>query len=112
MFICCVCALKDRFDGRRLLPTSLVFLWGFLTFLPMVALASLAALVALSRAGQSSAENFRQSFRHTPLWHLAFWEWIGAAVVFAFLAGSVFLLQKSTKEKREDSLDLAADLRK
>ena len=44
------------------------------------------------QAGQVWAEDLRQSFRHTPLWQLAFWEWIGTGLTYVFLALSVQLL--------------------
>lgn len=108
MICCCVCALKDRFrcfGGQGSLPAALAFYWVSLTLLPIGCLASLGALMLLGhQAGQMWAEDLRQSFRHTMLWQLAFWEWIGAGVAFTFLAGSVVLLPVSCWESRKSSV--------
>lgn len=107
MFCCCACALEERrrrFGGQRSLSAGLVRYWVSLTLLPIGCLASLGVLMLLGRyAGQTWAEDFRQSFRHTPLWQLAFWEWIGAVMTFAFLAGSVLLLPGSCGARRTSS---------
>jgi hypothetical protein len=96
-----------------LLPLSFMTLFGTLSAaalcvpagydwrVPIICLASIGALTLLGhQGGQMWAENLRQSFRHTPLWQLAFWEWIGALVAFAFLIGSVLLLPVSCEESR------------
>jgi MFS superfamily sulfate permease-like transporter len=54
-------------------------------------------------AGVTWAEDFRQSFRHTVLWHLAFWEWIGVGLGYVFMALSVLLLPTSDGERRPRS---------
>jgi H+/Cl- antiporter ClcA len=76
-----------------------------LTLLPTALLAIIGTLVLLGKhAGQTWAEEFRQSFRHTPLSQLAFWEWIGVVLAFAFVIGSVLLLP-SRAEARKHSAD-------
>jgi hypothetical protein len=96
MLGCCACALKDRlrcFHGQRSLPAALARYWVSLTLLPIGTLAGIGALMVLGhQAGQTWAEDFRQSFRQTVLWQLAFWEWVGAVAAYAFLAGSALLL--------------------
>jgi hypothetical protein len=96
MVCCCLIALKDRlrlFGGQRLLCNALTFSWASLTLLPIVCLAIVGALVLLGhKADLAWAENIRQSFRHTMLWHLAFWEWAGAVGVTMFLTVSVLWL--------------------
>ena len=103
MLCCCGCALKDRlrgFGGRGLLPAALTFSWLSLLLLLVACLASIGGLILLGQqAGQTWAEDFRQSFRHTLLWQLAFWEWVGAVVAFAFLTGSALLLPASDWER-------------
>jgi len=110
--LCCGCALKDRvrrFDGQGSLPAAITYFWVSLTLLPIGCLVGLGALMLLGhQAGQEWAENFRQSFRHTMLWHLAFWEWIGALVAFAFLTGSVLLLPASSGKSRKRSVRASA----
>jgi hypothetical protein len=106
--ICCGgCALKDRlrgFGGQGVLPSALVFSWLSLILLPLGCLAGIGALMLLGhQAGQTWAEDYRQSFRHTMLWQLAFWEWAGALLAFAFLTGSVLLLPGSSGERRKRS---------
>jgi hypothetical protein len=107
MLCCCGCALKDRlrcFGGQGSLPAALALYWGSLTLLPIGCLASLGTLMLLGhQAGLTWTEDFRQSFRHTMLWQLAFWEWLGAGVAFAFLAGSGLLLPGSCGERRKGS---------
>jgi hypothetical protein len=44
------------------------------------------------RADQAWAEQIRQSFRHTIMWHLAFWEWVGSVLFFMFMMVTVLLL--------------------
>ena len=111
MLCCCVCALKDRFrcfGGQGSLPAALAFYWVSLTLLPIGCLASIGALMLLGQqGGQMWAEDLRQSFRHSMLWQLAFWEWIGAGVAFAFLTGSVLLLPVSRRESRKSSASAA-----
>ena len=96
MLCCCACALRGRFQcfGKQtLLPGPLSFCWVSITLLPFVFIAGLGILMLLGhQLGLVWAEDFRQSFRHTVLWQLAFWEWIGAVMAFGFLAGSVLLL--------------------
>jgi len=53
------------------------------------------------QASQRWAEDLRQSFRHTMLYQLAFWEWIGAVLAFAFLIGSVLMLPVSCGARRK-----------
>jgi hypothetical protein len=104
MLCCCLCALKDRlgfFGGRGLLPATLAFYWISLTVLPVACLAGLGTVMLLGHyAGQTWAEEFRQSFRQTIFWNLAFWEWTGIMLAFAFAAGSVWLLPVSSAERR------------
>jgi hypothetical protein len=103
MLCCATCAVRDLpyFGGRRTLPKTLVCWWGLLTMTPVLFLVALAALKLLGQqGGQVWAEEFRQSFRHTIFWHLAFWEWLGAALAFAFLTGTVILLPDTNDKAR------------
>lgn len=104
MFCCCTCVLKDRvrlFGGQELLSPALAFYWMSLTLLPVAFLALLGVLILLAQhAGQTWAEEFRQSFRRTPLWQLAFWEWTGMVLAFAFAVGSVLLLPSRADARR------------
>jgi hypothetical protein len=103
MFCCCACAVKDRlriFGGERLLCSALTFSWASLTLLPVVFLAIVAALVLLGhKAGVVWVENFRQSFRNTMFWNLAFWEWAGVVGVTAFLTVSALWLPEPIKTR-------------
>jgi hypothetical protein len=103
--LCCVtCAVADQvpyFGGRRTLPKALVCWWGLLTGTPVLILVALGLLKLLGQfGGQVWAEEFRQSFRQTIFWHLAFWEWLGAALAFAFLTGTVLLLPNTNNKPR------------
>jgi hypothetical protein len=91
MIGCSVSAIRDRFrvfGGRAALPPVLATFWAGITLLPVGVLATIVLLLLLG----GPAEQIRQSFRHTPMWHLAFWEWVGSIVACAFLTGSVALL--------------------
>jgi len=114
MVCCCICALKDwlrAFGGRRSLPAALTFSWVTLTLLPVGCLACIGVLTLLGQhAGQTWAEEFRQSFRHTVLWRLAFWEWLGVVVAFAFAIGSVWLLPASTEERKGSNSSSTSNL--
>lgn len=103
MLGCSLCALKDRlriFGGEGALPRALSAYWIGITLLPVGLLALLGMLMFLGhQAGQAWAEDFRQSFRNTVFWRLAFWEWVGTVIAFAFLWGSVLLLPGSAEER-------------
>ncbi len=96
MLCCSAASVIDwlpAFGGRRQLKSSLVASWATLTVLPITVVILLGILVLLGKkADQAWAENFRQSFRNTPLWRLAFWEWVGTVGVFAFFTASVSFL--------------------
>lgn len=104
MLGCCAGAGRDRlrcFRGQRSLPVGLAVYWVSVALLPIAILASIGTLRLLGhQAGQTWAEDFRQSFRHTVLWQLAFWEWLGAVAAYAFLGGSVLLLPVAPGEER------------
>lgn len=105
MICCCACVLRDRlrfFGGQTALPGALAAYWLSLTLVPASCMAGIGILMLLGhQAGVVWAEDFRQSFRHTMLWQLAFWEWIGAIVAFAFLTGSALLLPAASGEWRK-----------
>lgn len=94
---CCIAAaVKDRLrflGGKRALGKALTLSWALLTLLPIACPIMIGVLLLLAKqADLAWAVNFRESFRNTPLWHLAFWEWIGTVNIFAFLAVSVMFL--------------------
>jgi hypothetical protein len=107
MFCCSACAIKDRLrnrGARAWLPPALAYSWATLTLLPILCVAAIGLLVLLGQqAGLIWVENFRHSFRGTPLWHLAFWEWIAIAIAFAFLTVSVLLLPAYSGKRRTAS---------
>ena len=96
MLCCCVCALKDRFrflGGQRFLSTALAYYWAWIILLPFGCAAIIGTLQLLGQqADQAWAEQTRQSFRHTAMWHLAFWEWVGSVLFFMFMMVTVLLL--------------------
>jgi hypothetical protein len=91
MGLCSVCAACDR-NGRKILPKPVAPCWMALTFGPMLLLVPLAIVSVLGKSGFAWAEQFRQSFRSTPLWHLAFWEWTALAICSAFVIISTIYL--------------------
>ncbi len=96
MLCCCLCACRDRFrvfGGQRFLGATLSHYWGWATLLPVGCVAGIGALQFLGHvADQAWAEQARQSFRHTAMWHVAFWEWVGSVIVFMFMVVTVLLL--------------------
>jgi hypothetical protein len=101
MLCCCVCAFRDRFQvfgGQRCLGATLSHYWGWATLLPVGCVAIIGTLQFLGhQADQAWAEQVRQSFRHTVMWHVAFWEWIGSVIVFMFMVVTVLLLPEGIK---------------
>ncbi len=96
MLCCCICAVRDRFrlfGGQRSLGNALSCYWGWVTLLPVGCAATIGALWFLGhQADQAWAEQARLSFRHSIMWHLAFWEWIGSVLVSMFMVVTVLLL--------------------
>jgi len=96
MLCCCICGFRDRFrvfGGQRFLSSALSYHWAWITLLPVGCLAMIGALQFLGhQADQAWAEQIRQSFRHTIMWHLAFWEWVGSVLIFMFMMVTVLLL--------------------
>jgi hypothetical protein len=101
MLCCCVCAFRDRFrvlGGQRSLGTVLSYCWGCSTLLPIGCAAIIGALQFLGhQADQAWAEQARLSFRHTIMWNVAFWEWIGSVIIFMFMVVTVLLLPEGIK---------------
>jgi hypothetical protein len=101
MLCCCVCAFRDRFrifGGQRSLGTALSYYWGCSTLLPVGCAAIIGALQFLGhQMDQAWAEQARQSFRHTIMWNVAFWEWAGSVIYFMFMVVTVLLLPEGIK---------------
>lgn len=99
--LCCFAsALLDRFrvfGGQRSLgAVSYCWVWG--TLLPVGCAVIIGTLQFLGHdANQAWAEQARQSFRHTMMWRLAFWEWVGAVALFTFVTITVLLLPERIK---------------
>lgn len=88
MLACCVCAWRD-WAGARRLPPRLLAGWCALTVLPIAGIVASQALLFAVRAFPVWGAPIKEALRHSVLWHLGFWEWLGSAAVFAFLAISV-----------------------
>jgi len=101
MICCCVCAIRDRlriFGGRRFLGAALSHYWIWVTLLPVGCGVIIGGLQFLGHdMGQAWAEQARLSFRHTIVWHLAFWEWIGSVIFFGFMFITTLLLPEEIK---------------
>ncbi|MBC8126935.1 MAG: hypothetical protein H8M99_07310 [Gloeobacteraceae cyanobacterium ES-bin-144] len=98
--VCCIkIAIKDwrlSTDGKRSLGRPLTMSWALLTLMPIVCPIIIGVLVLFGKyAGFTWAIDVRESFRHTPLWHLAFWEWLGTCNIFAFLTTAVLFLPRA-----------------
>jgi hypothetical protein len=95
MLLFCWCALKGQRvapDGRRLYQRRLLLCWVLLTSPPLLGAAASESLWLISQAHYAWSYPINQALKTTLLWHLAFWEWIGAAAVFLFLLSSAVLL--------------------
>jgi len=101
MVCCCICAFSDRFrvfGGQRSLGTALSYYWGWVTLLPVAGALIIGVLVFLGQqADQAWAEQARETFRNTALWHLAFWEWFGSVAFFGFMLVTVLLLPEAIR---------------
>lgn len=103
----CACAIQERRRGSsqpKCLSATLVWSWLLFILVPTGCLTGIGVILLLGQhAGVTWAEDFRQSFRHTVLWHLAFWEWIGVGLAYVFMALSVLLLPTSCEAGRTRS---------
>ncbi len=98
--LCCsLGALGDRLPvlgGRQQLRKRLVLSWASITLLPTVCGLLSAALVLGRKADHAWAVQASGFFRSTALWQLAFWEWVGLVLLFAFVFLSVLWLPEQT----------------
>ena len=95
MLLFCWCALKGQRaapDGRRLYQRRLLLCWVLLALPPLLGAVASESLWLISQAHYAWSYPINQALKTTLLWHLAFWEWIGAAAVFLFLLSSALLL--------------------
>jgi hypothetical protein len=102
LFSFCVCALKGYFlsaKGKNLYPRRLLVAWVLLTLVPILGAILSECLVLTMRAHFSWTEPIAPFLKNAPFWHLAFWEWIGSAVVFLFLLSSAFFLPEEREER-------------
>jgi len=80
--------VRDRY-GRGLL-----FSWSCIALLAVVSIAGSLCTVLLPKFGVFGLLPGYRLLRLSPLWHLAFWEWIGSAAVFFFLVSAAWLLPR------------------
>jgi hypothetical protein len=78
-----------RRAGNDSVSRRLVIWWSFISW-PAVVLVILRLIVV--EAHLQTLRSFTQSLKHSTVWHLGFWEWIGAVAVIAFLIVSAWLL--------------------
>lgn len=89
---CTLCAAyRSRFN-QRFFNRALVLSWTLLMTLIVVTVTTCLCSELFRRTGILEASPFYKTLRHSPLWRLAFWEWIGSAAGFLFLASAAFLL--------------------
>jgi hypothetical protein len=91
----CWCALCVAYRSRFSQPffnRALVLSWTLLMTLIVVTVTICLCSELFRRTGILEASPFYKTLRHSPLWRLAFWEWIGSAAGFLFLASAAFLL--------------------
>jgi hypothetical protein len=96
----CWCALRGSrapsIDGR-LYPRSLVFSWTILALMVLLTVVGCLCSALIPKIGVPGLLPLYQLLRHSPFWHLAFWEWIGSAAVFLFLTSAALLLPKEER---------------
>ena len=89
-------ALRSRRRaGGELASRRLILWWGWLTWPGIVVM----ALVLILRIHLPVFEPLARALKHSAAWKLGFWEWIGSAAVFGFLAVSAWLLPGGGKDK-------------
>jgi hypothetical protein len=88
------CAWRGCSIDRKLYSRKLVFSWSALTFLALLAVAGSIGSLLIPRSGTSQLSSVYQLLKHSPFWHLAFWEWIGSVAVFLFLMSAALFLPK------------------
>jgi hypothetical protein len=86
----CWCAWKGRSKSRG--AARLFWIWSALTLLPLAGIFCSEAFLLLTRLEPTRMQAVHAALRHSVFWHLGFWEWTGAAAVFAFLCAAVFLM--------------------
>src|SRR5580704_2341535 len=79
---------RNRAGGDSV-SRRLVIWWSFITW-PAVMLVILRLIFV--EAHLQALRSFTRSLKQSEVWHLGFWEWIGAVAVIAFLIVSAWLL--------------------
>jgi hypothetical protein len=95
MLCSCWCAWKNRRTNR--LAAGLFWAWSTVTLLPLGGASGSECLLLLTRLQPAWASPIHRVLRNSVFWHLGFWEWMGAASVFTFLAAAVFLTPSQTR---------------
>jgi hypothetical protein len=85
---------------QKLYSRSLVSLWTTLAFLALLTLTGAGCCALISKVGAPGFLPFFQLLRHSPLWHLAFWEWVGSVAVFLFLTSAAWLLPRGQENRK------------
>jgi hypothetical protein len=98
MLSACWCAWKASERG-------LFWTWSLATLLPLIGLFCSECLLLVTRLEPAWAVPIRSALRHSVFWHLGFWEWAGAAAVFAFLCAAVFLTRQGRTERQHDAVN-------
>jgi len=97
MVCACWCAWKARRQDRA--AARLFWIWSALTLLPLAGIFCSEALLLLTRLEPAWSKPIRATLRDSVFWHLGFWEWTGAAAIFAFLCAAVFLMPSQASVK-------------
>ena len=91
----CACGFKGYFipaKGKKPYQRRLLISWMLLTVVPILGVVLSECLLLTLRAQLPWSLVWKNAF----FWHLAFWEWIGSAVVFLFLLSSALFLPEQT----------------
>jgi hypothetical protein len=77
---------------KNLLQRRLFWTWLLVTLLPLAGIFVSESLLVLTRLKPAWAIPIRSVLRHSVVWHLGFWEWLGSVAVFVFLCAAIFLM--------------------
>jgi hypothetical protein len=91
---------------KHLLQPRLFWTWSLVTLLPLVGIFVSESLLVLTRLKPAWAIPIRSVLRHSVVWHLGFWEWLGSAAVFVFLCAAVFLTPEQATQRAAASKEL------
>ncbi len=99
MLMLWACALKAYFTSSA--TNTFQWFWLLGSWSPLTLAAILVIFLRLAAAAHFAWSNpVYLAIENPRVWHLGFWEWIGSAAVFLFLASAALFLPRHTRPKR------------